>query len=293
MPTFQDLLATSRILISDGATGTNLQDRGLPPGVLPEEWLIDRPDAILELERAFVQAGSDIILTCTFGGTGLRLQHSRYVQRTAEINRLAVELARQAASERPGVLVAGSIGPTGLMMQPFGELTPDAAEQTFAEQATALAAGGVDLLVIETFYALEEAEAAIRAAQRVCDLPIVCSFSYERRGRTMMGVRPAQVAERIASLGVAALGVNCGRTLEEAEQAIRELADQQTGLPLWAKPNAGLPVGEPPRYPVSPEEMAAFAPRLVAAGARIIGGCCGSTPAHIAALVHALRTDSR
>lgn len=289
MPPFTDVLATRRILITDGATGTNLQERGLPPGMPPEEWLIDAPEAILDLERAFVQAGSDIILTCTFGGTGLRLQHSRYAQRAAELNRRAVELARTAAAERPGVLVAGSIGPTGLMMAPLGELTPEAAEQTFAEQAEVLAAGGVDLLVVETFYALEEAEAAIRAAQRVCDLPIVCSFSYERRGRTMMGVRPAQMAERIAPLGVVALGVNCGRTLEEAEQAVRELAEQPAGLPIWAKPNAGLPEGEPRHYPIGPDAMAAFVPRLVAAGARIIGGCCGTTPAHIAALAQVLR----
>lgn len=275
---------TASVLIADGATGTSLQARGLPPGTAPETWVIDRSREIVELHRSFVDAGSDIILTCTFGGTPVRLAHAGLADRTAFVNLRAAELARTAAGEREGVLVAGSIGPTGQMLEPLGELTYTAAVGAFASQAAALAKGGVDLLVIETFYAIEEALAAIEGARRVCDLPIVCSFSYDRGTRTMMGVRPAQMAGALAPLNLAMLGVNCGRTLAENEQAMRELAASVGGAPIWYKPNAHLPQGASAGQALTPEELASSALRAVAAGARVVGGCCGSTAKHIAAL---------
>lgn len=289
--TLVERLARGETLIADGATGTNLQAAGLEPGVAPEEWLIDAPEKILALHRSFLQAGSDIILTDTFGGTRLRLRDSKYADRAPELNRRAAGLAREAAADRPEVLVAGSLGPTGLLMEPFGELTADQAMNAFAEQANALAEGGVDFLLFETFFSIEEAVYAIQAARQVCALPIVCSFSYDQGTRTMMGHRPSQVVDAIAPLGVAALGANCGKSLEDMEKVIAEIADKHTGLPIWCKPNAGLPTGIPPKYNVTPEGMGEFALRFLHLGARVLGGCCGSSPAHVAAIAAAVRNE--
>ena len=190
------------------------------------------------------------------------------------------------------MLGAGSIGPTGQLLKPFGPLTPDEAKATFAEQAQALVEGGVDLLVIETQFALEEATVAMEGARSVSDLPIVISFSFDRGVRTMMGVKPAQVAATFKSLGVVAIGANCGTTLENMQKIIEEYAAAKSGLIIWAKPNAGLPVTKDGTtvYEVTPEQMGEGARRNVQAGARIVGGCCGSTPAHVAAIAKAVKS---
>lgn len=277
-------------MVADGATGTNYQARGLPSGTSPEAWVVEQPEQVVELHRDFIAAGSDIILTCTFGASGPKLRDGVYRNRVGELNRRAAELARQAASEaQRTVYVAGSIGPTGLLPEPYGPLGHAEAMEVFAEQANALAEGGVDLLVIETFYALEEATAAVEGARQASDLPLICSFSYDRGTRTMMGVGPVQMAAALAPLGVVALGANCGTTLANMEKVVAELAAQKTGLPIWAKPNAGVPQGTPPRYAVSPEEMAHAALRYVDLGAQIVGGCCGSTPAHVHAIAQAVK----
>ena len=289
---FLERLQTNDVLIADGATGTNLQAVGLQPGVSPEEWVFDQPDKILALHQAWVAAGSDIILTCTFGGTRVRMRESKYADRAPELNKRAAGLACEAADARAGVLVAGSIGPTGQLLKPFGPLTLAEAQATFAEQAQALAAGGVDLLVIETQFALEEATAAIEGARSVCELPIVISFSFDRGVRTMMGVKPSQVAATFKSMGVVAIGANCGTTLENMQKIVEEYAAANSGLIIWAKPSAGLPVTKDgtPVYEVTPEQMGEGARRNVQAGARIVGGCCGSTPAHIAAIARAAKS---
>jgi 5-methyltetrahydrofolate--homocysteine methyltransferase len=293
MSTFLSRLASGETLVADGATGTNLQKLGLKPGTIPEELLFDDPDVIFNLEKSFVEAGSDIILTCTFGGTRVRLKESKYADKVTEINARAVEVARKAASLRPGVLVGGSIGPTGALLKPLGPLTAEEAAAAFHEQASALASAGVDLFVVETQFALDEAKLAVEAVKAVSDLPIVISFSYDRGTRTMMGVKPAQIPQTFAGMGVAAIGANCGTTLENMEILVNEYAATQSGLPIWAKPNAGLPrlntdtnLSE---YDVTPEQMADFAQKYVAAGARIVGGCCGSTPEHIAAIAKAVK----
>ncbi len=289
--TFLDRLNAGDILVADGATGTNYQAMGIEIGVPPEEWVFDKPENVLALHRAFVDAGSDIILTCTFGGTRLRMRDSKYADRAPELNRRAAELARQAASAREGVLVAGSMGPTGMLMEPFGELTHAAAADAYAEQAAALTAGGVDLLLLETFFALEEAQAAIEGVKRASALPLVVSFSYDQGTRTMMGLTPTQVVQAIAPLGVAAIGANCGKSLEGMEQVVNEMVALKTGIPLWIKPNAGLPrmEGDIARYDTTPATMGEYAARFVAAGARIVGGCCGNSPAHVAAIAHAVK----
>ncbi len=286
MNKFLEQLQFGKTLVADGATGTNLHKMGLQPGIVPEDLVLDKPELILELETAFATAGSDIILTCTFGGTRLRMKDSKYAQRVTEVNTRAAELARKAASIRSGILVAGSIGPTGQLMKPYGLLTPDEAFTVFTEQVQGLVAGGVDLLIIETMFAFEEADAAFKAARTVTDLPIVVSFSYDRGVRTMMGVKPVEMIKRYKEMGAVLVGANCGTSLENMEKVEQEYAAAEPGFPLWIKPNAGLPrmVDGSTIFDVTPEQMAEFSRKFVALGARVIGGCCGNTPEHIAAI---------
>jgi 5-methyltetrahydrofolate--homocysteine methyltransferase len=291
MNKFLERLQSGEILIADGSTGASLQKMGLKPGIPPEDLVFEAPEMVLQLESAFVKAGSDIILTDTFGGTRLRMKESKYVDRAPEVNRRAAELARQAASSRAGVLVAGSIGPTGLLIKPYGPLTVEETTASFAEQAKALAEGGVDLLVIETMFAFEESDAAFKGARSVTELPIVVSFSYDRGMRTMMGVRPADMFKHYKELGAAMIGANCGTTLENMEKILQEYAATDPTCPLWAKPNAGLPrlVEGVTTFDVTPEQMAAYAVKYVGLGARVVGGCCGNMPEHIAAIAKAVK----
>lgn len=287
---FLERLNAGEVLVADGATGTNYQRMGIALGVPPEEWVFDQPENVLTLHRAFVDAGSEIILTDSFGGTRLRMRDSKYASRAPELNCRAAQLARQAAGEQ--ILVAGSMGPTGLLMQPLGELTHDAAAAAYAEQAAALVEGGVDFLLLETFFALDEALAAVEGVRRASQLPLVVSFSYDQGTRTMMGLRPSQVVEAIAPLGVAAIGANCGKSLDAMLQIIQEMAAQKSGRPLWIKPNAGLPrmEGDVAQYDTSPETMAEYALRFIDAGAQVVGGCCGNSPAHVKAIADAVKS---
>jgi len=289
---FLDHLSSGKILVSDGATGTNLQQVGLKSGMSPEVWVMEQPGKILDLAIAFVRAGSDIILTCTFGGTHLRLKDGDYGDRVGEVNHKAVELARKAAGERSGVMVAGSMGPVGGLIKPYGPLTLEEVTSAYTEQAKALTEAGVDLLVIETQFSLEEAQAALAAARLAGDVPVVVSFSYDRGTRTMMGVKPSQVIKTFLPLGVAAIGANCGTTLENMELIVKEYQELASDLPIWAKPNAGLPVlnGEGDTvYNITTQEMGAAALRNIGAGARIVGGCCGSSPEHVAQIVQSIK----
>lgn len=291
MNKFLERLHSSKVLVADGATGTNLQKMGLQPGLAPEDLVIDQPDLILKLATAFASAGADILLTCTFGGTRLRMKESNYAQRVSEVNTRAVELTQQAASTGTEILVAGSIGPTGLLMKPFGPLSPEEAIAAFTEQVQGLVAGGVDLLVIETMFAFDEADAAYKAARTVTDLPIVVSFSYDRGVRTMMGVKPVEMIKRYKQMGAALVGANCGTSLENMEKVEQEYAAAEPGFPLWIKPNAGLPrmLDGNTVYDVSPGQMGEFAKKYAALGAHVVGGCCGNTPEHIAAIAKAFK----
>jgi 5-methyltetrahydrofolate--homocysteine methyltransferase len=292
MAGFIERLKSGEILVADGATGTNLQKAGLVSGQTPEAWVLEQPEKILALAESFVDAGSDIILTCTFGGTRLRLRESRLADQVVEINHRAVELARKAASKRTGVLVGGSLGPTSLLMKPFGPMSPEEASAAYEEQAKALTEAGADLLVIETMFAIEEAKAALEGARRVTDLPVVVSFSYDRGTRTMMGVKTSQVTSTFLPMGASVIGANCGTTLENMEKIVNEYKSAAPDAILWAKPNAGLPeMGEDNQavYKITPQEMGEFAKKFVAAGAHIVGGCCGSTPAHVAGIVSAVK----
>jgi 5-methyltetrahydrofolate--homocysteine methyltransferase len=288
---FLERLRSGGPLISDGATGTNLQGRGLAHGTASERWVLDNPEAIVHLHREFVEAGSDILLTCTFGGTVLRLEHNDLHTRAEEINKRAIELARQAANGKP-VLVAGSMGPTGHLLEPLGPLTRADAVKAYADQARWLAEGGADLLVIETQFDVAEASAAVAGARSTTNLPLVCSFSFDMGRHTMMGVQPAQVAEEFTALGVDVIGINCGKSLTDNLAALQAMRPATT-KPLWFKPNAGLPhVGDDDvaLYDVTPPMMGEAAQHWLAAGAQIIGGCCGTTPEHLSEIA---KTTSR
>jgi 5-methyltetrahydrofolate--homocysteine methyltransferase len=295
MNTFLERLNSGEILVADGATGSNLQKMGLRPGQPPEDLIIDNPDILFKLESSFVEAGSDIILTCTFGGTRMRMKDSKYQDRAPEVNIKAAELARKAASAREGVMVAGSMGPVGGLLKPYGPLDAEEVKATFAEQAKALTEGGVDLLLIETMFSFEETTAAFEGARSVSDLPIVVSFSYDRGTRTMMGVKPKDVIKRYCEMGAVVVGANCGTTLENMEAVIKEYAATVPNFPLWVKPNAGVPhmdiETEQGIYDMTPEDMANYAKKYVELGAKIVGGCCGNTPEHVAAIARAVKNQ--
>ncbi len=282
---FLATLSTRKFLVLDGATGTNLQARGLEMGQLSESWMLEHPEKILQLHQDFIQAGANVILTCSFNGNRYRLQHADLQYRADEINRKAAGLAKQAA-EGKDVFVAGSLGPTGQMLAPLGTLDAADAEASYAAQAASLSAAGVDLLVIETQFDLGEAVAAVKGVRSVSSLPLVVSFSYERAGRTMMGVKPAQAAAELQQFQVDILGINCGRSLEENMKALTDLRSA-TSLPIWFKPNAGLPRVDDSGntvYDVSPQDMGGNVPAWIDAGASLVGGCCGTSPEHLAAI---------
>jgi 5-methyltetrahydrofolate--homocysteine methyltransferase len=290
------LLAERPWLLADGATGSNLFDRGLQSGDAPELWNTAHPDRISGLHRAFVDAGADIILTNSFGGTRYRLKLHKAEHRVAELNETAAALAR-AEADRAGrvVLVGGSIGPTGEILEPLGPLGLDAAAEAFAEQAAALARGGADLMWIETMSSIEETEAAIAGA-RTTGLPIVATLSFDTNGRTMMGVTPSELAGLHRKHTLAASGSNCGTGPSELVACIVNLAAaSDPSAILVAKANCGIPQfrdGEI-RFDGTPELMAEYARLSMDSGARIIGGCCGTTPEHLRVMRRALEAHVR
>ncbi len=280
---FLKWLQANEVFVSDGATGTNLQRVGLPVGASAEVWVLENPEAIQELNRAFIQAGADILLTCTFGATRRRLEASNLADQFEAINRQAVAITRSAADGQ-GIFVAGSIGPLGHMLAPLGLVTVEEAETDFREQAALLCEGGVDLIVIETQFDLNEARAAIRGVRAIdSDIPLVCSFSFDRGSHTMMGVTPQEMAGEIGAMDVDVLGINCGRSLDDNLVALTQLRSA-TDKPLWFKPNAGLPEVDTEgqaTYSVTPEQMGALVADWVTAGAQVVGGCCGTSPDHL------------
>ncbi|MDP2965638.1 MAG: homocysteine S-methyltransferase family protein [Pelolinea sp.] len=287
---FSSQLEQKKLLVSDGATGTNLIQRGLPSGKTSEEWVLENPDKILQLHSDFINAGSDIILTSTFGGSKVRLEQSGLADRFYEVNSRAVAIAKEAV-KNTNIMIAGSMGPLGHMLKPMGLLDEKDAEKYYRDQAKVLSDSGVDILLVETQFDLTEASIGVNAAISISNLPVICSLSFDRGTKTMMGVSPTKFAQTIGKLGVTALGINCGKSLDDNLNALKELADA-TDLPIWFKPNAGLPkltgTGQPV-YDVTPEIMASHVESWIASGAKIIGGCCGTSPEHlrsIADVVH-------
>jgi 5-methyltetrahydrofolate--homocysteine methyltransferase len=288
--TWQELMASGGPVIADGGMGTMLFAKGLERGTSPELWNVDRPDDVRSIHRAYIQAGAQIILTNSFGGSRYRLHD--HADRTAELNTAAAQLARAEAdtANRP-VIVGGSMGPTGQMLAPMGTLTFEDAVSAFEEQARALVAGGVDVLWIETMSDLEEVRAAVEGCQRAAPaVPVITTMTFDTRGRTMMGVKPEQAVETLQGFNVVALGANCGNGPDELEAALGKMHAAGSPVPLIAKANAGLPRMEDGMavYDASPDVMADYALRVRDLGANIIGACCGSTPDHIRAIAQAL-----
>jgi len=286
---FVDELRSGPILIADGAMGTLLQAAGLPSGVIPEEWNVSEPAKIEAAHRSYLEAGARIILTNSFGGNRLKLIRSHHEDQFERFNIAAVEIARRAA-DSCSAWVAGDLGPTGELMQPMGSLTPHLVRETYAEQSAILASAGADLIVIETMSDLAEAQAAVEGACSATSLPVVCSMSFDARLHTMMGVTPEKMMQKLWPLGLAAIGANCGKSLEDNLTVLSRLRDANPTATLWIKPNAGLPRlnGDRVTYDVDAAQFAEYARRFATVGARVVGGCCGSTPAHIAATVKAL-----
>lgn len=283
-------LEQKAVLLSDGAWGTELAQLGLPPGEAPELWNATRPDAVEAVARGYVAAGSDIILTNTFGGNRLKLERVGCADRTAELNRLGAAISKRAAGD--DALVFASIGPTGEFIAPLGERSEDDFIACFAEQIAACVEGGADGLCIESMSDLGEALAALKAARQVCSLPAVVSFTFTKgqaRYATMMGLRPERAAAELDAAGADLVGANCGAGIEQAIEIAR-LMRPHTRRPLWIKPNAGLPelVEGKTVFRQTPEVMASHVRALLEAGANVLGGCCGTTPAHLRALAAVL-----
>jgi 5-methyltetrahydrofolate--homocysteine methyltransferase len=292
MDVIHSLIADNPYILTEGAMGTMLFASGLTQGYSPEFWNVEQPEKVAAIHQAYLDAGAQILLTNTFGGTRFRLALHKAQERVEELNIAAVKLLQKVAqtASRP-VLVAGNIGPTGQVLLPYGEMSYDEAREAFAEQAAALIGAGVDLIWIETMADLEEVRAAIEGIRQISqDIPIMATMTFDTRGRTMMGVTPEKAVTTLVSFGASAVGGNCGNGPAEILGVIEKMHTTLPEAILVAKSNAGVPtlVGGRPVYGASPADMADYAVKVYDAGARIIGACCGSTPDHIKAIAQAL-----
>ncbi|MBN1435899.1 MAG: homocysteine S-methyltransferase family protein [Sedimentisphaerales bacterium] len=289
MSDFKTLLQQQKFLISDGGWGTEFAKLGLPPGEAPEHWNIERPKDVQSIAQAYVNAGSDIIITNSFGGNTFKLKKSHILDQAEEINRLAAQISKNAAADK--ALVFASIGPTGEFMEPLGTVSEAEMIAAFVPQIKGFVAGGADGIVIETFTDLAEAKAALKAAKDNCDLPVVVSLTFDKGARgyaTMMGITPAQAAQEFTAAGADSVGSNCGAGIENMIE-VAKLMSPATDLPLWFKANAGLPelIDGQTVFRQTPEVMVSHLNELLDAGANIIGGCCGTSPDHIRAIAQA------
>lgn len=281
-------LAGQGVVLLDGATGSNLRRAGLPVGASPETWILEHPQVLLELQRGYVDAGSRIIYAPTFGGNRVSLANYGLEDRTAELNAALVRLSKMAAGDR--ALVAGDFTTTGRALEPVGEMTYSRLYDIYREQITALAEAGADLLVAETMMGVEETTAALDAARSVCDLAVLCSLSVEADGGALFDGSATEAVATLQEMGAAAVGVNCSVGPDQLEAVVAGMK-AVAKVPVIAKPNAGMPVmtdtGEA-LYSMGPAAFARHMRTLVDAGAGVVGGCCGTTPAYIRQLRDAL-----
>jgi len=288
-----DQISQGKILVSDGAWGTFLQAKGMQPGECPESWNISHPDEVLDIAMNYIKAGADMVETNSFGGSRFKLEKYGLGDKVHELNEAAAKISRKAAGKDKFVL--GSIGPTGKILM-MGEVTEEELYDAFKDQAVALEAGGADAIIIETMTDLDEASLAVKAAKENTRCEVFCTMTFDKtvtnEYRTMMGVSPTEMAEKIIGAGADLIGANCGNGSRDMVGIVREIRLADSKIPVLIHANAGMPIYKDGKtvFPESPVEMAAFAGDLVKAGANIIGGCCGSTPAHIAEIVKKIRS---
>jgi 5-methyltetrahydrofolate--homocysteine methyltransferase len=287
-----DKLGKKQILLSDGAWGTFLQATGLMPGECPELWNITRKNDVLRIAEAYIEAGSDIIETNSFGGSIFKLEQYGLGDRVFEINKAAAEISRKAAGD--SVHVAGSVGPTGKMLI-TGDVTEEELFNAFKEQSAGLEAGGADIIIIETMSAIDEASLAVKAARETTKCTVIVTLTFDAGPdggyRTMMGVSPSEMVSAMKKAGAHIVGSNCGNGIENMIGIVKEIRSTDKDIPVMIQANAGVPelIDGKTVFRESPEMMASFVPALIEAGANIIGGCCGTTPEHIREIGKVLR----
>jgi 5-methyltetrahydrofolate--homocysteine methyltransferase len=283
MGKISEAIKQGKTLVSDGAWGTFLQQKGMKPGECPEEWNITHPDEVLDIARSYIDAGADMIETNSFGGTRFKLERYGLGERVFEINKTAAQISRQAAGKK---FVIGSVGPTGKILM-MGDVTEEEMYEAFKEQVKGLEAGGADAIMIETMSDLDEARIAVRAAKENTACEVFCTMTFEKtvtgEFRSMMGVSPTEMIKILKDEGAEAIGANCGNGIEGMVGIVKEIRHSDPDVPVIIHANAGMPLYKDGEtiFPETPAEMARLVPEIIKAGANVVGGCCGTTPEHI------------
>ncbi len=276
-------LKQGKVLVSDGAWGTFLQQKGLKPGECPEEWNLTHREEVYDIAKSYINAGADMIETNSFGGTSFKLKSFGLGDKVFELNKAAAEISRNAAGDK---FVLGSVGPTGKILM-MGDVTEEDLYYAFTEQVKGLEAGGADAIIIETMSDLDEARIAIQAARKNTGLEVFCTMTFEKtltgEFRSMMGVSPTEMVHVLVDAGAELIGANCGNGMAGMVGIVKEIRRANDEIPILVHANAGMPLYQDGEtvFPEKPDEMASLVPELIHAGACIIGGCCGTTPEHI------------